>query len=326
MVSLFKQNTIATAAAAIAIAVAVKWPLLLHSPTAEAMQGYDRVFRYVVNPLHRAWTASPWGYSLVSILLIMIWALYVNYVAIEEKLFSRSNYFPALLVVILSSFPLTGQLISMPFIAHGLVFVALSKTLSLAGTNKPRRKTFDIGLFLSTAMLCFPPVVVFIPFFFMFFRTIRAVRWHEISAYVLGLLFPVYVYGALMMSMGKTTQLISAIPKAIVWPPKPIAWLPLGCLAAFYLFLWVYSLIRQNTPQWQPSAAAKKKWLVIRWFLLPSLVCSLLTAQTPSLAWMFVVSPFSLLCSLCFIHVKEKYNTFVFYFMMAAMLAMVWLF
>ena len=326
MVALFKQNTITTAAAALVLALLVKWPLMLHAPSPEAMQGFDRVFRYVVNPMHRAWTSSAWAYSLVSILVIMLWALYVNYVAIEAKLFSRSNYFPALLVVILSSFPSTAQLISVPFLAHCLVFVALAKTLALGTTAKPRRACFDIGFLLSSAVLCYPPALVFLPFFVIFFRTVRAIRWHEVSAYVLGVLMPLYVYVALMLSMGKLHAVWQAIPRALVWPPQPIAWLPLACLGAFYLFLWVYSLVRQNSPQWQPSAAANKKWAVIRWFLLPSLVGALFTAQTPGLAWMFFVSPFSLLCSLCFIHVKEKYNTFVFYFMLAAMLAMVWLF
>lgn len=326
MVALFKQNTITTAAAALTLALMVKWPLMLHGPSAAAMQGFDRVFRYVVNPLHRFWLASAWGYSLVSIIVVMLWALYVNYVAIEAKLFSRSNYFPALLVVLLSSFPLSAQVMSVPFFAHTLVFVALAKTLALASTAKPRRACFDIGFLLASAILCYPPSLVFLPFFMVFFRTLRAIRWHEISAYILGLMMPLYVYTALMFSMGKTNAVWQAIPKALVWPTQPIAWLPLVSISALYLFLWVYSLIRQNSPQWQPTAAAKKKWLVIRWFLLPSLLGGLFTAQTPGLAWMFVVSPFSLLCSLCFIHVKEKYNTFVFYFMLAAILAMVWLF
>jgi hypothetical protein len=326
VVALFKQNTITTAAAALVLALLVKWPLLLQAPSAEAMEGFDRVFRYVVHPMQRAYTASAWAYSLVSIIVIMLWALYVNYVAIEAKLFSRSNYFPALLVVILSSFPLNAQIISVPFLAHTLVFVALGKTLALGTMAKPRRACFDIGFLLSTAVLCYPPALVFLPFFPLFLRTVRAVRWHEISAYVLGLFMPLYVYVALMFGMGKTSAVWQALPKAFVWPPQPMAWWPLASICAFYLFLWVYSLIRQNSPQWQPTAAANKKWSVIRWFLVPSLVGALFTAQTPGLAWMFFVSPFSLLCSLCFIHVKEKYNTFVFYFMIAAMLAMVWLF
>lgn len=325
MVALFKQHTIATAAAIVFLAMVLKAPLFWHIPSDISLQGFDRVFRYTVNPLSHFMKQASYAYLGLSVLAIMAWALYVNHVSNDEKLFPRSNFFPALLVVLLSSYPLTTQVFSMPFVAHALVFVALAKTFQLPATTKPRRKSFDIGFLLALAALCYPPAIVFMPFFIFFLRMVRAIRAEEISAFILGFLMPIYAYLAYALSVGKLQSSLYALQVWFKFRPQPIPLKPLLAIGVFYALLWLYSFFRRNSAQWQPSAAAKKKWSVLYWFLLPSLACALCTNPFPGLAWMFVVSPFSLLCSLCFTNIREKYNTFAFYFMMAALLAMVWL-
>ncbi|MBU3677658.1 MAG: hypothetical protein FGM54_10845 [Chitinophagaceae bacterium] len=315
----------ATAVAIVFLALVLKAPLFLHVPTEISLQGYDRVFRYTVNPLSHFMKQATYAYMGLSVLVIMAWALYVNHVSNDEKLFPRSNFFPALLVVLLSSYPLTAQVFSMPFVAHALVFVALAKTFQLPATTKPRRKSFDIGFLLALAALCYPPAIVFMPFFIFFLRIVRAIRVEEISAFMLGFLMPFYWYFAYALSVGKLASTLDALQAYTRFRPQPLPLKPLLALGIFYGIVWFYTLLRRNSAKWQPSAAAKKKWLVLRWFLLPSLACALCTNPFPGLAWMFVVSPFSLLCSLCFTNIREKYNTFAFYFMMAALLVMVWL-
>ena len=325
MVGLFKQHTIATAAAIVVLALALKAPLFLNMPSDLSLLGFNKVFRYTVNPLSQVLAWSKPVYGAFSVLLVMAWALYVNHVSNNEKLFARSNFFPAMLVVVLSSFPKTAQVFSMPFVAHVLVFIALAKTFQLPTITKPRRTSFDIGFLLALAALCYPPALLFMPFFVFFLRMVRAIRAEEVSAYFLGYIMPLYVYLAYAFSVGKLQHTLHALYRYTQFRPQPIAIQSCVALGVFYGVFWIYSLIRRNSAQWQPSAAAKKKWLVLRWFMLPSLACGLLSASIPGLAWMFVVSPFSLLCSLCFTNIKEKYNTFAFYFMMAALLAMVWL-
>ena len=228
--------------------------------------------------------------------------------------------------MLLSSFPLTTQVISTAFIAHGVVFVALAKTLSLSATAQPRRKTFDVGFLLSVAALCYWPAVVFIPFFIFFFRTVRAVRWQEMSAYLLGVITPLYLYAGYAVAQGNTQHVLPALKHLWHWPPQVMTRWPLIAMGAFYGIIWVYSLMRRQAPQWQPTAAAKKKWQVLSLFMLPALLAALATPHTPGLAWGFVVSPFSIILSVCFLHYKEKYNTFAFYCILAAILGMVWLF
>lgn len=325
MVGLFKQHTIATAAAIVVLALVLKTPLFMDMPSNVSMVGFDRVFRYTVNPLNQALAWSKPVYWAFSVILVMAWALYVNHVSNDEKLFPRSNFYPAMLVVVLSSFPKTAQVFSMPFVAHALVFMALAKTFQLSTLTKPRRTSFDIGFLLALATLCYPPALVFMPFFIFFLRIVRAIRSEEVSAYFLGYIMPLYVYLAYALSVGKLHDTLNALYRYTQFRPQPIAIQSCVALGMFYGVFWVYSLIRRNSTQWQPSAAAKKKWLVLRWFMVPSLACGLLSASVPGLAWMFVVSPFSMLCSLCFTNIKEKYNTFAFYFLIAAMLAMVWL-
>ena len=71
--------------------------------------------------------------------------------------------------------------------------------------------------------------------------------------------------------------------------------------------------------------AVKKKWNAVVLYLFVAMGAGIFYPVFPGVPWILTMAPISILLSQAFQHNQEKYNTFTFYFLLAAVLLIQWL-
>ncbi|MEO8086209.1 MAG: DUF6427 family protein [Bacteroidota bacterium] len=154
-------------------------------------------------------TLPPFVQVIISILLVSLGAVYLNYVINKHDVIYQHSYLPALFYVILMSFH-RDVILFHPLLAANLVVIrAFDKTFSLFKNDAPVSPIFDSSFLLAIATLIyFPSFVLFFPFLYAI-NKLRSFSFREFMIAVVGFTLPFFflaVYGFWTDSLGSATH------------------------------------------------------------------------------------------------------------------------
>jgi len=324
VLGVFKQNTIATAAALVFLTVVTKLKAILHPVPIAQLGDFYRGLFFEWTWMKRSYLAHPSLYTLCSVLFVLLTALYINMVVNREKFYTRKSYLPALSFVLLTSMLPVLNVFSFEAIAGCFLFMAAAKTLSLGSGSHPRRAAFDVGFFLGMAMLFYFPSVLFFllfPFLLMLFRPLIL---QELVAWFMGVLAPLYLMAAWLFVNGQWAQVRQAFLH-ISLPVELISLPVFSVMTLSSVILLFYSLYLIAQTASRHAMVIRKKWNLVSLYLLFALFIGCFSPVFPSTPWFIAMIPFSIILSYAFQQTKEKYNTFTLYFLLAVLVTVQWL-
>lgn len=296
----------------------------MHPPSINELESFYQSTVYTFSGWKSFYQQSPFLYNLISIAVVLLMSLYINYTTVSEKLFFRKSYYPSLAFVLFTSLVPSHSVLGTPLIASFLCWVALSKSIGLAQHPKARKSIFHIGFLAALACLFYFPSVLFFILFLLLVFFFRPFSLQEISAYILGYLTPLYLCAMLSYVLGgwqTMTQHIFAgikLPAKIIHPKQTIM---VGVISICVL---VYGWYEYQQQHQRMHISIRKKWNAIGMYFIAAALVGLFSIQFPGQPWVFLAAPFSILLSQALQSRKENLNIFTFYFVLLALLLMQW--
>jgi len=134
----------------------------------------------------------------ISIILVSVGALYLNYVTTKHDVIFQHSYLPALMYVVLMSFHREVTQFHPLLVSNILIIRALDKTFSLFKNDSPVSPIFDASFLLAVATLLYFPAILF--FFLLLYSiyNLRSFNFREMMIAVVGFTLPFFflaVYG-----------------------------------------------------------------------------------------------------------------------------------
>jgi hypothetical protein len=136
--------------------------------------------------------------TLISIILVSLGAIYLNYVTTKHDVIFQHSYLPALMYVILMSFHKEAIQFHPLLVSNILVIRVLDKTFSLFKNDSPVSPIFDGSFLLAIATLIYFPAILFFLLFLYSIYNLRSFNFKEIMIAVVGFTLPFFflaVYG-----------------------------------------------------------------------------------------------------------------------------------
>ncbi len=324
MLSLYKKNDIVAVIGLIVIAFVSRLHFIIHPKLIQPLEGIYKGFFFSWHGLKNFYIQNPGMYQTLSTLVIIVMALYLNYIAETEKLFHRKTYVHGLSVILYSAFIPELTLFSMPFIAAFFLLIALGKSLGLTQSNSPRKQIFQIGLFAALACLFYFPSILFFMVFILIIMLLRSVVIEEIAAFVIGYLTPFYFVTILLYIQGTLKQTLQQLYPAIQLPfslNNPAWTILIGIMSTSLL---VYGWYTYNQQSGSLHISIRRKWNAIGLYFVFAVIAGFFSKSFPGLSWIFVLVPFSILLSQSLQSKNEKWNIFTFYFLLITLLLFQW--
>ncbi|MBL7766183.1 MAG: hypothetical protein JNJ58_08830 [Chitinophagaceae bacterium] len=325
MLSLFKRNDIAPVIALVVIALLIRIPLLIHPPYIESLQGFHKGFLFSWPFLKSFYTSAPTVYMLLSLVLHLCFAFYINAAVDSEKLFPRKSFIPALAYILYTALIPSLSIFSMVFVSSVLIFRAFALTLRLHSVSKPRNTCFNIGLLLGLSVVFyFPSILLLLPFF-LFLIWMRPFVLQEFIAYLIGFLTTAYLSLGFLYVLSDWQKSMAGLYWGIYLPIRissPIEFIMMTLLSVILL---IYSLYQMNQSGSAMQVLTRRKWNAVVVLFFFSAILGIFFPVFPGFPWLMSMPAFCILLSQAMQTKREKMNTFTFYFLIAAVLALSWL-
>ena len=171
---------------------------LLHGYTFYQPASYSDEF---VNPLSRTliWLLHfiPLNQSLVenclSVLLLLVQALYFNSILDKHKIVDRGNYLGAYIYVVLSCMFRNFLFLSPALISNLFLLVEIDLLFSVFKKEKASSQIFDLGFFIAASSLFYFPSLAFLLFLFLGMLILRPLKISEWLVLFIGALVPYFL-------------------------------------------------------------------------------------------------------------------------------------
>lgn len=131
-------------------------------------------------------TAS--GNLFWSAILIILQAVWFNYIINENNLLGKPSFLPALLYVTVTALFTSFLMLSAPLICNFLLIWLLQKILDLYKTEEATATAYDLGLLVGLGTLIYFPFIALFMVIWIALLIFRPFNWHEWISAVMGVL------------------------------------------------------------------------------------------------------------------------------------------
>ena len=247
-------------------------------------------------------------------------AIFLNSIANRHHLFPKSNYFPALSYILVTSLFTDWNYLSAALISNWLILAMLSSMLKLYAASDARKQIFNIGCFISlTAMLVFPDII-FICLLLLALAILRPFKAAEWMVALLGILTPFYFLAGLlylsddlylmkhMMSIG------FSLPKKLDNAPVVLASFSMMIImivtGIYYLNYFMSRMLFQNKKWW---------WVIFAAFFI-SILAGIFTVAKGYNQWMALLVPGSFIIANAWFEERKRWVTNVLFYLFVAVI------
>lgn len=139
--------------------------------------------------------ANHWFLFVLSVLLVFIQALIVNFILAKCNLYPKDSFVPAMVFIILTGIVPEFLFLNTVIIAYTFVLLSFRNLIEISGKIISVEKLFYTALFISIASLIYFPVSYFMLIVFMATFILKPVKVREILILFIGFLIPYYFLG-----------------------------------------------------------------------------------------------------------------------------------
>lgn len=132
--------------------------------------------------------------QIITLLVVLLGALFVNFLVIEQEITSKTNYLPAFFYILFAFSATTKSVVEPILVANLFILPALYFLINSYRRDYALMEVFKSGIFMGLAsFFCIHYIVVF-PLMFMALIILRPFNWREWSIMLIGLITPLYLY------------------------------------------------------------------------------------------------------------------------------------
>jgi hypothetical protein len=260
---------------------------------------------------------SAWAFSIFSVLLISIQAIWLNSIVAQHKLFLHNTYIVSFSFIALSSLSSFSPLLVVNF----LVILTLQELLQLKNAQKVSKQLFNIGFWVMLAAIIHFSAVFLVVFSLFAVALLRPFVFKEWMIVLAGLFMPMYFLLVLLFCtdklylMGQWPQLGISLPREV-----SSAYYFLGLLVG--LIIWMF-LALFNMQSQLPKAPIyiRRCWISITFLMIVSFFIAVFSDYQVIAVASICLPALSLILSQAFLNEQsKKMNTISFYFALALVL------
>lgn len=174
--------------------------VLLHavtflSPAAASVEFNGPLWKVFITVVQQIPFNIIWVHNTLSILIVIIEAIYCNRILVKHKIVTRSGSLASYCFVLSSSL-FTGLLYLTPaLVANLFLLIIIDKLFTIYHFEKMSSEIFDIGFLISLTSLFYFPSIAFVAFLIIGLATIRPVRLNEYFILLVGVFIPYFLAG-----------------------------------------------------------------------------------------------------------------------------------
>ena len=132
--------------------------------------------------------------QIITLIVVLLGALFVNFLVIEQEITSKTNYLPAFFYILFSFSATTKSAVEPILVANLFVIPALYFLINSYRKDYALMDVFKSGIFMGLAsFFCIHYISAF-PLMFIALFIFRPFNWREWSIMFIGLVTPLYIY------------------------------------------------------------------------------------------------------------------------------------
>ena len=132
--------------------------------------------------------------QIITLIVVLLGALFVNFLVIEQEITSKTNYLPAFFYILFSFSATTKIAVEPILVANLFVIPALYFLINSYRKDYALMDVFKSGIFMGLAsFFCIHYISAF-PLMFIALFILRPFNWREWSIMFIGLVTPLYIY------------------------------------------------------------------------------------------------------------------------------------
>lgn len=292
MVKFFRSGNPLTVLLLLIYTLLVKFYYLLHPSTFLADGSEGLLYDLFVKWIQRVIGTSPYLFTSLAILVLLLQALLVTKIVNHQRLFIKPTYLPAMSYLLFTSL-LEGWNVFSPALLVNLVMLWVFSSITLLYTRTSARDVvFNIGFALGVCGLFYFPSVVFCLLLLLSLLIMRPFRLAEWIIALLGLICPLYLLGTYLY-LTDQWSLFTRIPRiginiAVITNYK--VWGALVVCIFFFVLGW---LLLQSSIK-KMLIQVRKIWSVLIVYVFVAMVVPFFNVHFSPSYWLLAILPLSM--------------------------------
>ncbi|WP_018614071.1 hypothetical protein [Segetibacter koreensis] len=190
MVILFKDRSPATIFWLIVLSIVVHSHFFVDTPIVYAKNDDGLLSTFLNNYVVQL---APSILVFIYHAFIILPALRLNHLFTDHRMFSKVNYLPAMVYILLSGVFKEWSAVTPALIINPILIWFFAKTVRLYNSPNPKTLLFDIGLLTGISILLYHPSALLIPVAFFAVMVLRPFIIAEFVVLLMGVVFPFYL-------------------------------------------------------------------------------------------------------------------------------------
>lgn len=149
-------------------------------------------------------TITPIGNVFYTAIIVLLQALWFNYIVNNYNLLGKPSFLPALLFITVSGLFSSFYRLSEPLICNFLMVWLLQKLFDLYKTEEATSTAYDMGLIVGIGTLIYFPFIAFFLAIWIGLLIFRPFNWHEWTSALMGFLTVLFFLSVYYYCTGQT--------------------------------------------------------------------------------------------------------------------------
>lgn len=265
MVALFKDRSPVTIFWLFILSIIVHSYFFVYPPniTATASEGLLAVLiNKYISPL------SPAFITFIYYAVILLQALRVNHLFTDHRMYSRVNYFPAMVYILLTGLFMEWSSLTPALLANFLVIWFFAKIVQLYNSPNPKTLLFNIGLLTGISTILYHPLAMLLPVAFFALMILRPFNVTEGVVLIMGVIAPFYFLASYLYLTDNFHTIKNYVPSwqfhLLNIPASTVFFITIGIII-FVVFIALYFWQQENR---RLLIQVRNNWVVLLVMLL----------------------------------------------------------
>ncbi len=211
--------------------------------------------------------------QIITLLVILLGAFFVNFLVVEQEITSKTNYLPAFFYMLFAFSATTRSIVEPILVANLFILPALYFLINSYRRDYALMEVFKSGIFMGLAsFFCIHYIVVF-PLMFIALIILRPFNWREWIIMLIGLITPLYVYVSICyLTTNNAFEVFGMIREATSSLQKVIISEYYLAFILMAILTFVFALLNYFAKGFGGKVKTQKTKYVLLWMLLLSLL------------------------------------------------------
>jgi hypothetical protein len=291
VIGIFKQKSPVNFLLLLVFGVLLKLPIFNHPVLPHVQEGDSTLYAWLVGFIHKNY-GKPMIFPVLSYVLQLIQALLLTRFINRQRMMSRSNFFPGMAYMLITSLFPEWNYFSAPLLVNTILLFGLITLFRIYNAEKAKGAIFNIGLSVGLASFIYFPSVTFIFWVLIGFLLLRPFRLHEWALCLAGVVTPFYFY-AIYLFVSNQWDWQKILPHVSFSFPviHASAWFAISIALLVLPFLAGAFFIQGNLMKM--LVQVRKGWSLLLLYLLGALLVPFVSNNNNMENWVLTALPFA---------------------------------